>query len=65
MDILPLGRRCDRVVRALSRVAEGPRFTTFWVREFSKIISIHSAGNGYPAPSRAGEGKGGEEEDWY
>jgi len=33
-------------------------------RDFSKTLSVHPAGNGYPTLFRAGEGKGGEEEEW-
>ena len=29
-----------------------------------KILPVPLSGNGYPALSRAGEGEGGEEEEW-
>ena len=48
------------MIRAL-----GPRFKTWPVHEiFSKTLSIHSTGNGYPILIRAGKGEGGEEEEW-
>ena len=37
---------------------------TACARDLSKTISILAARNGYPALFRAGEGEGGEEEEW-
>ena len=58
-------RHCGRVLRVLITGAEGPGFKTQLVHWMFQKLSAHPAINGYLTLFRAGEGEGGDGEEWH
>ena len=59
------GRCHGGMLRTLATGTESPSFKTACAQDFSKTVSVHPAGNGYPTLLWAEKGEGGDYEEWH